>query len=623
MQDKKKKNVESGRSGLARIMSLVLVILMLLGVASTLLVLILPKSVAEASEYTEPVMSIGIQYGDTASGSFRTYSDTGYTILSQNPDGKRDAVRFGSITDKTIVVAPQANLAPSGTGFAVAATGITVGGYRIDLADAFSTYAAAVAKADAMRSAASSKGYQVFPAYIGGKFKVRVGCFASREAADAVRADVEAIAGSAVTVSAPVPKAVCVLTTTGVVRFEYENGTAGYLGLRPAGTGDVYMRADNNYIYEGAFMYKSSGSLITVINMIGLETYIEGVLPYEISSSWHIEAQKAFAIAARSYAVGNLKKHYTSYGFDLCCTTNCQVYRGAGGVNDKVRSAVAATAGEVLVSKQSGKVATLYYSSSTGGCTVSAEDCWGGTGAPYLTAISTPWERYADYGNGLWTAEVSPAELCEYLRSKGYTTLKGSIASVEVKENAKNSTYVKSLKITDTSGNSVTITNTDKVRTALSKYVKSANFVVGRGSVAYTVTKATAGTTTMPYSAVDLSSAYVMTGGGKVLSSTGASTYVLNSAGKSTVGSGTGYVLTADNADGSGDVVDLGYVTTTTNKTATASDSNNFIFAGKGWGHGVGLSQYGTKDLAEFGYTYDRILAAYVPAGEIRSYSDM
>ena len=79
-----------------------------------------------------------------------------------------------------------------------------------------------------------------------------------------------------------------------------------------------------------------------------------------------------------------------------------------------------------------------------------------------------------------------------------------------------------------------------------------------------------------------------------------------------------------NNADGSGgDEAIVGYKTTYANKTATATASGNFIFAGKGWGHGVGLSQYGTKDLAEFGYTYDRILAAYVPAAEIGSVSDL
>lgn len=617
-----RKGSARGRGGFARIMSLILVILMLLGTASTIiLVLLSSNSVANAAGYTEPVMSIGIQYGDTAAGSFRTYSDTGYTIVSQNPDGDRTSVKFGTVSEKTLIVAPHANLASSGTGFAAASSGSTIGGYRLDSTKTYASYAEAEKAAAAVRSAASAKGYHVFSAYLNGKFRVRVGCFKSQSAASDAASAVKAIVGADVAVAAPSSAAVSVLTSTGKIIFEYENGTSRYLGLKPAGSGEVYMKADNNYIYEGTFMYKRSGNLIMVINMLPLETYIEGVLPYEISSSWHIEAQKAFAIAARSYAMGNRKKHYTSYGFDLCSTTNCQVYRGAGGVTDTVKKAVADTAGEILM--YNGKVATLYYSSSTGGCTVSAEDCWGGTSAQYLQAVSTPWERYADYGKGLWTTEVSPAELGDYLRSKGYTSLKGNIASVQVVENAKNSTYVKSLKVTDTSGNSVTITNTDKVRTALSKYVNSANFVVGRGSVAYTVASVTASTETLPYNLQDMSSVYVMTSGGKVLSGGGAGTYVASGSGKSTVGSSDGCVLTADNAGGNGDTVTNGYAVTYSNKTATASSSKNFIFAGKGWGHGVGLSQYGTKDLAEFGYTYDKILKAYVSAAAIKNISDM
>ena len=78
------------------------------------------------------------------------------------------------------------------------------------------------------------------------------------------------------------------------------------------------------------------------------------------------------------------------------------------------------------------------------------------------------------------------------------------------------------------------------------------------------------------------------------------------------------YVITADNYNGGGgDSVISGYETSYQTKTATASNSSNFIFVGKGWGHGVGLSQYGVKDLADFGYSYDKILAAYVPDATI------
>ena len=614
----KKNKHGNGRPEIVRIMCLVLVILMLLGTASTVIFFIASAMTAEAAGYVEPIMSIGIQYGDTATGSFRTYSDTGYDLLIQKPDGDRSSLRLGSIGDKTLVVAPSANLAPSGTGFAVASSGVTVGGYRLDLPGTYSSYADTLAASKTAGDALASYEYQAFPAYIGGRYVVRVGNFASESDAKTAKTKADSALGKSLTVSSPSSNGVTLLTSSGKVIFEFENGAANYLGLRAAGSGDVYMRADNNYIYEGAFMYKRTGNSITVINMIGLESYIEGVLPYEISPSWHIEAQKAFAITARSYAIGNKGKHYSAYGFDLCTTTNCQVYRGAGGTTDKVRDAVAATAGKILM--YDGKIATLYYSSSTGGCTVSSADCWGGKNIDYLQGKSTPWENYTTHSRGFWTVEKTPAELCEQLRNKGYTSLTGSIKSLEIVEKAKNSDFIKTVKITDTSDNSVTITNTDKVRTALG--FNSANFVVGRGSVAYTVSTVTASSETLPYNSQSMNAFGVMTADGKVSAST---------SGKAMVATGNGnvnssayeYVITADNYKNGGDTVPGGYRTTYENKTATASSPDNFIFVGKGWGHGVGLSQNGCKDLAGFGYTWDRILAAYIPEAEIKTVADL
>ena len=185
---------------------------------------------------------------------------------------------------------------------------------------------------------------------------------------------------------------------------------------------------------------------------------------------------------------------------------------------------------------------------------------------------------------------------------------------------AQDSTYVKAVKITDTSGNSVTITNTDKIRTSLG--FNSANFVVGRGSVAYTVSTVTASTETLPYNAQSMSQFNTMTSAGQLLA---------NISGKAKIATGGGvvdsssyeYVITADNYENGGDTVAGGYKTTYEDKTAAASSSDNFIFVGKGWGHGVGLSQYGTKDLAEFGYPYDKILKAYVPLAEIKTVADL
>ena len=618
MAEKIKKDTMARSAGKgSRFISIVLVSLILLGTAF----LTSSSILTAAAEYNEPTMSIGIRYGSSACTSFRTYSDKGYELCSQKPDDDRTAVKLGTLSDKTLIVAPSVNLAPSGTGFAAVSSGVTVGGYRLETEAKYASIEEANAVVSTMVPLVKDKGYTVFPAYVNGEYKVRIGCFASLGDAQNVKDTVSVAVSSALSAMQPSENSVCILTSDGKIKFEFDNGTTTYLGLRPAGTGDVYMRTDDNYIYEGLFMYKREGGSLTVINMINLESYVEGVLPYEISSSWHIESQKAFAIAARSYAVGNKGRHYTSYGFDLCNSTNCQVYRGAGSANDAVKRAVAETRGQVLVYND--KPISVYYSSSTGGCTVSAKDCWGGTGAPYFVGVSTPWERYADYGNGEWISEVSPTELCSYLVSKGYTRLSGSIASVEVVERGTNSDYVKTIRFTDTSGVSVEITNSDSVRTALSKYLKSANFVVGQGSVAYTVSKVTASTEVLPYNTFNTSSFNVITSQGKITTGIAQKPTVRTGSGQFILGSASYCVITADSINGNGDAVSKGYKTDYINKTATASSSSNFVFAGKGWGHGVGLSQYGTKDLAEFGYSYDKILKMYVPSAQIKMISEL
>ena len=58
-------------------------------------------------------------------------------------------------------------------------------------------------------------------------------------------------------------------------------------------------------------------------------------------------------------------------------------------------------------------------------------------------------------------------------------------------------------------------------------------------------------------------------------------------------------------------------------ETLTAEDPENFIFAGKGWGHGVGISQYGTKDLADAGVPAEQILALYFPKATLCDYRTM
>ena len=83
-------------------------------------------------------------------------------------------------------------------------------------------------------------------------------------------------------------------------------------------------------------------------NDVPLEDYIKGVVPYEMSPSWHKEALKAQAVCARSYADGQKERHKNN-GFDVCSTTHCQVYHGIGRATANSNAAVEETRGQYLL----------------------------------------------------------------------------------------------------------------------------------------------------------------------------------------------------------------------------------------------------------------------------------
>lgn len=119
--------------------------------------------------------------------------------------------------------------------------------------------------------------------------------------------------------------------------------------------------------YRGDFILQNLNNGITLINNIGLEDYLKGVVPAEMPSKWNIEALKAQAIAARSYAVAttNAGKH-ASLGFDLLDTTSDQAYGGASIEKETTSQAVDETKGIVLVQEKRGVLPTYYHASSGG-----------------------------------------------------------------------------------------------------------------------------------------------------------------------------------------------------------------------------------------------------------------
>lgn len=150
--------------------------------------------------------------------------------------------------------------------------------------------------------------------------------------------------------------------------------------------------------YRGFFMIQNKNGKLTVINNVGIEDYIKGVLPSEMPSGWEVEALKAQAIAARSYALANLGKR-AKYGYDLNDTTEDQVYGGAGAETAKTNQIVEDTKGLVLIYDY--KIIPAYYSASAGGQTINASSAWGNNDLPYIRSVPSFDDNVKKNGHGV------------------------------------------------------------------------------------------------------------------------------------------------------------------------------------------------------------------------------
>lgn len=188
------------------------------------------------------------------------------------------------------------------------------------------------------------------------------------------------------------------------------------------------LRINGAKFFAGYFEIRTTSSnQLEIINVLPMEEYLKGVLPYEMSSSYHAEALKAQAIASRSWTYRNLSKHQKNGGFNMCSTTCCQAYLGGERRTTKTDGIIDETIGVVMASQ--GKIAEGLYFSSSGGSTVSSSSFWGGSSVPYLSAVSVPEER--GYMN--WNFNVSLTQLYTILKARSeFTSLSGGLRSFEI-----------------------------------------------------------------------------------------------------------------------------------------------------------------------------------------------
>lgn len=170
----------------------------------------------------------------------------------------------------------------------------------------------------------------------------------------------------------------------------------------------------------GALIRPGNGGGVTAINILELETYLLGVVPLEIGVRplAELEAVKAQAVAARTYAVGHLSGR-ESLGFDFYATVADQVYGGAAVEHPTTSRAVRETAGEILTHR--GVPILAYYHSTCGGRTAAIEEVWPRAPVPYLKSVSDEVEGekeryYCETSNRFrWDVSWAGPELRETL----------------------------------------------------------------------------------------------------------------------------------------------------------------------------------------------------------------
>ena len=217
----------------------------------------------------------------------------------------------------------------------------------------------------------------------------------------------------------------CTDPLTGQILFEGEQGTfsikEGNLWMNSQGLDtdrcELLSRGQTISVgksrYKGLLILQAASSGIEVINRVGVETYLYGVVPKEMPPNWPKEALKAQAVAARSYALF-IKQKRLDEPFDLTATTASQVYGGFDKTFDQAIRAVDDTRGQVLI--HDGKLALTYYHANSGGYTEDADHVWTADLA-YLKGVADPYSSKAPGTH--WKCSLKAEDIRQALGNAG------------------------------------------------------------------------------------------------------------------------------------------------------------------------------------------------------------
>ena len=332
-----------------------------------------------------------------------------------------------------------------------------------------------------------------------------------------------------------------------------------------------------NRQYRGQIKITPETAGLSVVNSLPLEQYLYSVVAGEMPSIWNIEALKAQAVAARTYAFRRIDP---AAEFDLCDTPRCQVYPGFGAETKSTRSAVDKTAG--LIAVYGGVPIDALYSANMGGYTANSEDVWGNP-VPYLRAVPSLTDSEAQKsswgaGSYIWEKIFTTSELTGLIRNRGYGV--GRIDGVNVVQRTASGRVI-GLEI-DSEPENIDLRG-DEIRTTL-----------GLSSTVFEIRSEPGRTVNLISPTAASVRRYTQRG-------------MLPSPPRRSISF-------AEFPEGVRQVGGSVFV-------RTVSMPSTVVINGRGLGHGLGMSQWGAQGMASEGRTFDEILLHYYTGIELRHYA--
>ena len=341
------------------------------------------------------IVRVGLAFGSTALDAVHLQIKTGSGFAFGYYDSDRVFRSVGSTAESAVTVVADTN---------VTAGDSTFGAYHVQLGTAYASF-------DAAEAAARDRGG--YPVFYNGTYYVRVGSYTTMEAASnsAATAYGSVVSGGARSV-------LVVKAGTEQLLFGFACGSTYSLSLAPqSGSGAAITQVaeckdrsgTRSCTYYGDFQFTRLSTQdpqkLTLVNFVGLEPYVKGVTPYEMSSGWPLEALKAQAVCARTYVASHMNGSPAN-GFDVTGTTTSQVYYGTLDASANSDRAVDETAGKFV--RYEGKLCETFYFAADGGATEDSENVWV-TAVPYLRGVVDPYEKDIEFYCKSWSTSISRA----------------------------------------------------------------------------------------------------------------------------------------------------------------------------------------------------------------------